>query len=283
MTPWYEDESLTQISMYPASIEGGIDLVLDGEEHPDAGDVMSLRFDESGALVEQVSYIETYSLEQEAYEWSQLTLSAVSGAELADQGSHDGLGIHWGRWNLGDYERTIDPEPDFSGGEPQPGSDWHWVVLEDVDDLTTADQMNAMSGTATFSWAGGNEIRATDGESVYSYEVQTMDLDFNFDGVEGFEGMHLESGAIELVTSDGPSDISVTGTAQDETAMGAIVTGTNGEIATFNAQLYGEQYGATVDGLFVGEEADGALVNFSVTDSAEELFGLEGVGALEKQ
>ncbi|MFP4606246.1 MAG: FecR domain-containing protein, partial [Thiohalospira sp.] len=277
-TLWYEDEDLTKVGFtgflgvsQELPVPGPGDAV-DGEEPPDPDfdGVFVAEVDGEGMLQEMVYFYEAY--EGEGYD--EIRMAAVDGAEPAESGSADALGIHWGRWNLGDYTKEVNSELAINaegelvnyGVNASHGTDWHWLVLEDADDLMTPDQYDALSETATFAWAGGTEIRATNSEggAEYTYQVDEFSLTADF-GKDEFT-----DGSLRLVTDDDAPDISLDHVVEEGQALDASFA--------VSLQEDGGTDSASVMGYFIGEEADGAGVTFSVY-TEEDIQGLEGVGA----
>ncbi|SFD22511.1 FecR family protein [Thiohalospira halophila DSM 15071] len=294
-TPWYEDDSLTKFGM--TGLLGGPwqspGYVTDGEPHPVNGKVESLTLDDEGWLEEMIYYrvesgmlIPGGDLEggQEAtldsYGFEKVVMRAESGAKPAQTGSASGLGVHWGRWNLGDYEQVVDGNimisPDGEEGPP-PGTDWHWLVLENAEDLMTSAQYDTLSGTdVDFVWAGGTEIRATDldGVAEYTYAVDefTLTADFKADTFTG--------GTLRLVTDDDAPEFAIDG--QEVTMHGPEMDPALDASFMVSLQDSDSTDSAWVEGFFIGEEADGAGVTFSI-NTEQNVQGLEGVGVLERQ
>ncbi|MFP4182340.1 MAG: hypothetical protein ACLFTX_07090, partial [Thiohalospira sp.] len=283
-TPWYEDEDLTQVGItgflgvsqeLPATGPG---FAEDGEEPPDPDfdGVFVAEVDGEGLLREMVYFDEVDG------EYNEIRMVADDGAEPADSGSADGLGIHWGRWNLGDFTKEVDDEPVISGEEDAvPGTDWHWLVLEDADDLMTGDQFTELVSEGKkvdFQWAGGPDVRGayldpeTEETSLATFSVERFDLTADF-GEESFTEGEL---ALEAKDGDPPrGEIVLDAVDPDNQSMGA---------DSFYLSINSDDgsAGGQVEGYFIGEEADGAGVTFSVY-TEEDIQGLEGVGALEKQ
>lgn len=282
-TPWYEDVELTQAGYstdftaspaYGGSGTFSAVLVEDGFVDQGSSFEESIAFSvgEDGTVaVTEMRFPRYMMTEMEEWEEQEVVLASAAGAELADSGHHESLGVHWGRWNLGDYDLTVGGNSVISSEatevSPSPGTDWHWLILEDMSDLTTDAQFAALSGTATFQWAGGTAVRGGGAETAYGYSVDQFEL------VADFETNQFTDGTFRIVPDDQDSWVPV--------IEAGLVESTAISDAGFDLEMSGEQGVVLVDGHFLRENAEGALVNYEVTGT--DLFLLQGVGVLEQQ
>jgi hypothetical protein len=283
-TPWYEDVELTQAGYstdftaspaYSGSGTFSAVLVEDGfvDEGSSFEESIAFSVGEDGTVVVTEMRFPRYMMtEMEDWEEQEVVLASAAGAELADSGHHESLGVHWGRWNLGDYDLTVGGNSVISSEATEmshpPGTDWHWIMLEDMGDLTTSAQFAALSGTdVVFQWAGGTAVRGGGAETAYGYSVDQFKL------VADFENNQFTEGSFRIVPDDQDSWVPV--------IEAGLVEPTAISDAGFDLEMSGNGAVVLVDGHFLRENADGALVNYEVTGT--DLFLLQGVGVLEQQ
>ena len=281
-TPWYENADLTQAGysndltaspFFTSSESFSAVLVEDGfvDEGSSFEESIAFSVGEDGTVsVTEMRFPRYMMTEMGGWEEHEVVLSSATGAELADSGHHESLGVHWGRWNLGDYELTVGEETIISAETTDlshpPGTDWHWLMLEDMSDLTTFSQFEALSGTATFQWAGGTAVRGGGAETAYEYSVDQFEL------VADFDTNQFTDGTFRIVPDDQDSWVPV--------IEAGLVESTSISDAGFDLEMSGNGAVVLVDGHFLRENAEGALVNYEVTGT--DLLLLQGVGVLEQ-
>lgn len=169
---------------------------------------------------------------------------AHSGADPVETGDASDLGIYWGRWADGDFDLK------YEGGTPQ--GDFHYAYAAD---MTTDEELEALSGKASYSWDGGTTPTDADGNE-YRISQFSMQVDLG--------AGQIDSAAIKLEGKDLVDNLS---------------SGTFGRVFTFS--LYGGDSSAQVTGHFVGQDADGALVVMGYNDQG--LQWIDAAGALRRQ
>jgi len=185
-----------------------------------------------------------------------LDFSANSGATPVEAGQDSaGLGVSWGRWQAGDYTVSNATLADGAYAE----GDFHYAYS---DNLTTPQQLGSLSGSATYAYSGGTTPTDQTGNQ---WQVDTLSMQVDFDQAQ-------ISGA-SLAVSD------TSGTKQPISVQ--LQAGVEAQ-PSFYLPLASTSGSGVLAGRFVGAEADGAAVSFSVQD-ADQTVSVSGAGALTKQ
>jgi len=195
-----------------------------------------------------------------------LRFDATSNVSLVESGSVDSLDTTWGRWDGdivfddGDTERTI------TGGFP-------WAYSENP---TTTDQLSnafSTSGNLTFTDVSGPSPVGTVHGDRWSVASLSVDMSFN-DGAAD-----VTTGDV-LLDLDGPGSLETLKNLSDSTT----IEPGNGDRAFVVALEGSSEDAGILEAGFVGDSADGLLVNFTAFDYSGSLQEIiSGVRILEEQ
>ena len=181
-----------------------------------------------------LSYNDSYYDES----WS-ASLFGLDGHSPEDIGGHTGFGVGWGRWAEGSYSVS------HTGEDGQPQGDWYYVLVDDIDRITTDFSGLGNLGNQSFSWYGG--------VSSHTINEFTISVDFSeniiFDAYASFD---TASGSLVFQGLDWNEPLS-------EYFLFDI-TGAEGSYLL-------------VDGSFLGRNAEGAMIVFDSEGASEQING----------
>ena len=196
---------------------------------------------------------------------SEMTLRArdgISASDIPEHGGHDPLGVSWGRWEIDQHEliTVIDGETTtFQPSDEHTNGNWHWIMLDDAERITSDIHSLANLGEQSFSWDGGIVIDSANGTSLTG---EGWEFFFNL----GFDFSEVEFTFAEFGAHD---------TIHIDTINGQDVLESGG----FYLSLEGESGFLDVDGLFLGDDADGLATQFEGNIMDGEL-SINGVSLL---
>ena len=184
---------------------------------------------------------ESYATGEESYVEVALTLRIAGhvdpAQDLQDAGGAVELGVSWGRWAAEDVEFSWDGETwDSAEG------DWYWVAVDDVSRITEDVSALAHLGEQTFSWE--------DGTSSVGVNEFTLVADFS--------RLQFTSGNAEFASGESFSCVECAALS-----------------SSINLDMTGDG-NLSVHGALVGDEAEGAVINF-INDYGGSI---EGAGLL---
>ena len=180
----------------------------------------------------------------------------TSSASPKDTGYHvlpSDAEINWGVWRSGDYsEEIVDAQTGSSTANPT--EDWHYMIGNEVLGLN---EIGGLAGTFNYNYVGGTQLSRMNGDATTVNIDPSSRLQVDFNNNQIYATIHFNS----LATARGQGDFA---------AFYDTSGGINGGINISDTDNIGS---GSIDGAFMGENAEGAMTNIEYNYNTETYHG----------